>query len=472
MARQEQNNEHLAATSMQIEAPTSSETLMTHQSNGVDPGGLEVNLQNVLDGADTSQLDLQKLQEYIELLQQKAQHFEATRKDQAPSRYQVLYRILQTGSVQNRKGQARTQQQYSLPFFDHPECVSGQGNVSRIQCSVPLQNFELYLEKNKDVAFLVYRNFDAELASTPTKPGKDDAAGRRATFLPNHASETVRPVTQDLHEAIRSLLSSREEYAELLAEYSSSYELPAPYLFIYHSLRNRSLEEFQKNLPLPAQNQLSLFSKYVTEQYKDEYAAADSSLKRHMISPETIQYLFKPGDILLSRIDGQYLGYVATSWPKITWERKVSRMRATTPHNGTRLPLYSSQETVTRSATEKVTMYYCQVKVWQWAFDGEFQRRHETLALEISAAEDEGRNATDVKGKNAVRTNGEEHKPGPRESKLVDLNIFPIQYAPAEIVEECRRRGRTFWKCRNRRLVSYRDNETESIQNLVSVLGV
>ena len=471
MTRQGDAVDNITATSMQTGAPTSSGIIpSTYKSNEVERQGLETNLRNVLDGAIASQLDLQKLQEYIELLQKKARHFEAFRKDQAPSRYQVLYRIKQKEVVENRKGLSQTQSRISLPFFDHPEWVQGQGNASRIQSSMPLENFELYLEKNKDVAFIVYRNFNLDSASTLPKPSANDGANARAAFLPKHTSETVRPVNGDLDEAIRTLLGSREEYAELLTEYNSSHELAAPYLFIYHSLQN--LEEFQKTLPSPAQTQLSLFSKYVTEQYEDEYTAADSLLMRQTISPECIQYLYKPGDILLSRVDGQYLGYVTTSWPKISHERKMSRMRATTSQNGTRLPIYGSQESMTRSATEEVTIYYCNIKVWQWAFDGQFQRQHKTLTLEISAPEDRASVPTDTKGKNSAQTNGEEHKPGPREKKLVDLNIFPIQYAPAEIVEECRRRGKTFWKCRNRRLVSYRDSETENIQNLVGIFGV
>ena len=55
--------------------------------------------------------------------------------------------------------------------------------------------------------------------------------------------------------------------------------------------------------------------------------------------------------------------------------------------------------------------------------------------------------------------------------KISDLDVFPIQYASPEIVEECRRRGKMFWKCRKQWLVSYQDKETESIQNLVSGLA-
>ena len=352
-----------------------------------------------------------------------------------------------------------------LPFFDHPEWVRGQRNASRLQCNLPLDNFELYLEKNKDTAFIVYRNFDIDSTDTVAQPETDDVSSERATYLPQHSSETIRPVDQNLIGTIRTLLGSRQEYADILREFASSYELAAPYLFIYHS--RKSLEEFRNSLPLPAKAQLSLLSQFITQEYADEYAAADSLLSQGKASPKHVRYLFKPGDLLMSRVDGHYKGYVSTSWPKITFGRKVSRMRASTSGDITGMSLYGSQDADARMAMDKVTIHVCRVSAWHWAFDGNFQRKHEVLELEIPDLKD-GKTALDVKGKNEVAVQGKEHKPGLPGKNISDLNIFPMAFASAEIVDKCRRRGKTFWKCRTRNYVSYQDIGSESIQNLVS----
>ena len=443
---------------------------ITDKSNKIDGWMGEMNLQSMLDGADASPLDLQKPQEYIELLQAKAQRFETIKNEQVSSRYQILYRIQRKERIQHRKRPSIREDQYSLPYFDHPEWVKGQENASRVQCSLPLSNFDLYLEKNKDVAFIVYHNFDADSASIVTKQGTTDATSGRPAHLLQHTSETIRPVNRDLIEAIKTFLGSQKEYTELLREYSISYELPAPYLFIYHS--RKTLEGFQSSLPLPAKAQLSLLSSYVTEQYADDYATADSLLSQNKILPEYIRYLFKPGDLLISRIDGQYVGHVATSWPRISGNKKISRMGATAFQSGIGLPLYSSQKATTRMATDKVIVLMCNVDAWHWAFDGNFQRQHETLSLEILAVEDKGMYAMDGNDKNRNETEDKEHRPESIGKDLSELNVFPIQYASAEIVDKCRRRGKTFWKCRNRRYVSYQDNEMESIQNLVSAFMI
>ena len=464
MARQEQDSSidfvPTSSAAMDIEAVASAPNrtvLTTDLLNGVDEHPITTKLKHVLKGADPSKLDLQKLQEYIELLQAQAKHFESTQSLQAPPRYQIIYRIQQRNSKQKHE------ERYSS-FFDHPELVSGQGS-SRIQCKLPLTNFDLYLEKNKDISFIVYRNFDTESARIEAKPGTDDLSRDKAALLPKHTSETVRPVNKDLIEASMALLKSQQEYSELLSGFSASVELPAPYLFIYHSRRN--LEKFQDSLPTHAQAQLSLLLRYVTEEYADEYAAADSLLSRNKISPQHLRYLFKPGDLLVSRVDGQYMGFVSTSWPSISSDKVVSSERASRSHIGTPLFLYDPHDSQARITTDKVTVHVCKLDVWHWAFDGNFQRQYETLLLEIPAAKDD-RDDTDINGKKTAEVQGEKPKTDIGENKISDLNVFPMQFASAEIVDKCRRRGRTFWKCRTRSYVSYQDAERDSIQNLVS----
>ena len=338
---------------MNIETVTSAPNkiaLTTDLLNGVDEHTITTNLKHVLEGADPSQLDLQKLQEYIELLQAQATHIESTQSLQAPPRYQIIYRIQRREPVQQRNSKQKYDERYSS-FFDHPELVSGQDSASHIQCKLPLTNFDLYLEKNKDISFIVYRNFDTESARIEAKASTDDLSREKATLLPKHTSETVRPVNKDLIEATMALLKSQQEYAELLRDFSASVELPAPYLFIYHS--RTSLKKFQDSMPSHAQPQISLLLRYVSEQYADEYAAADSLLSRNKISPESLRYLFKPGDLLVSRVNGQYMGFVSTSWPRITSHKHDSQARM---------------------ASERKTVHVCKLDVWHWAFDGNFQR--------------------------------------------------------------------------------------------------
>ena len=440
------------------------EPSLANKRREVNDHSVKAGLFNVLGEADTSTLDLQALQNHIELLQGKVQQLEAVQKEQIPSRYQVLHRLMEKKKVQSRNRPV-IEYRPSLPFFDHPEWVGGEKNLRYVKCNLPLNNFDLYLEKNKDISFIVYRNFDPSLHPTAAKSATNDTTpNTESEHLPTPIGETIRAVAEDLIEVVQTILESRVEYAKLLGEYRLSHELPAPYLFIYHSSKN--LEDIQKRLSPSAQKQLSLLLNYVRERYGHEYAAADSLLSQNMISQEYVQYLFKPGDVLVSHIDGQYMGYVATSWPKTSFTKtqKLSRMGASVFEIDNRVGQVASA----RLPGDKVTVHDWSISVWYWDFDGNFQRQVSTLHLEVPAEEDEGTNATDVKGKHNVETKGNKNSIEPKGKNIAELNVFPIQYASAEIVDKLRRRGKTFWKCRERRFVSYQENEPQGIQSAVS----
>jgi len=142
-------------------------------------------------------------------------------------------------------------------------------------------------------------------------------------------------------------------------------------------------------------------------------------------------------------------------------------MRVATSQMGTAMSLYSSQDADITMANEKITVHVCEINVWHWAFDGNFQRKHSTLELDIPAVKD-GEYDTDTKDKGKLTAQGDKPTKDMGEKNISDLNVFPMRYAPAKVVDRCRRRGKTFWKCRSRIYVSYQATERDTIQELVS----
>jgi hypothetical protein len=427
-------------------AAASQVALMTHKTtDAMEIPTVLMDLRNVLQGASISQLHLQKLQDYIAFLQSNNQRG-GVEKKQPSFRHQIFYRIWESVGDPS-KNDDTLEDQLSVPYFDHPVWARGDGRASRMRCEIPLENFELYLEKNKDVAFIVYRDFQTG--------SMDNAASYPVTHLPRHSSEKIQPINRDLITAIVDLLSSRDEYAKLLEMYLESNKLPAPYLFIYHS--RTSLEEFQDGLTLPAKTQLSLLSKYVTEQFAHEYAAADDLLSQNKILPEYVHYLFKPGDLLVSKVGNEYTGHVATSWPQVRESKRELRM----PFTGSRNCKEPRPDGVKDDASAHKMR--SSIRAWHWEFDGNFQRRFETLELEILDSENRCGNATNTEG---VEKESRESNPQARATKISDLNVFPVQYASLEITEKCRRRGKNFWNCRHRRYVSYQESEVGNFHSV------
>ncbi|EXJ71046.1 uncharacterized protein A1O5_06039 [Cladophialophora psammophila CBS 110553] len=174
------------------------------QDNETSPSGADV--QNLLRANNACQLVLKKLQ-YIELLQTQVKQLEANQRHVSPSRFQISNRIMQK-VYYDHKGQIGFEWQRSSPCFDEPEWIKGQGDQRQLRSSLLVTKLELYLEKNKDIAFIVYRDFhpappDMADSGTAHRRAKSSGAGR-----PKPLSETIQPVAQVLTEAIEALPSS------------------------------------------------------------------------------------------------------------------------------------------------------------------------------------------------------------------------------------------------------------------------
>lgn len=432
------------------------------QNNETSPSG--VDMHHLLHVDNPSQLDLKKLQEYIELLQTQVRQLESSQQALSPSRFQIFNRLMQK-EYYDRKDQTRFEWRLSSPYFDQPEWIEGQGQQRQLRCTLPVTNFELYLEKNRDIAFIVYRHFrpapDMAGYDTANRPAKSTNLER-----PQPISETIRPVGQVLTEAIETLLGSRDEYSSLLQEYKTSPELQSPYLTVYNS--RKDLDTIQEGLSPDAQQQFSLLLQYITDQYGDRYAAADSLFSENKISSANVPYLFKPGDILVERKQTQCAAFVASSWPIKSVSKYVSRLKGGVP-SGDHLPRYGSHEASKRVANEKIKVQNWSVTGWSWAFDGHFQRQNFTRDFDIEVGEE-------TKHDMVVH----EHTTGGQDSRIdtsqvkkqniKELNIFPLAYAEPDLVDRLQKRGRTFWKCRNRLLVSYMEKGIDNSQNMVSFL--
>lgn len=405
---------------------------------------------------DISRMDAVELQHYIERLQMRAIQLKATTKNMTSSRYQTFYRILHISSENSTENLSST-------FFDPPECVIGQGSARMLRCKIPLSNFDLYLEQNKDVSFIVYRTYvesDAVAVSNShiTINGEE---------IPVEINESIQPVAQDLITALETILQSREEYEDLLATYRSTDELHAPYLFMYHN--RKDLDMVRNNLNQFSQNQFALFSEYVIQNYGSMYETADSLFSRGKTSPECIKYLFKPGDLLVKRYENDYRGWVACSWPREIVTKRMSRSEAETLKKGVPIPLYCPREASKKNADDMVLVHHLSIAAWHWDFDGNFQRQNDILEFTIQAEENQTEHRKKAAAHHDLKAQDKANQSEKDQVAIEELIVFPMKYASTEIVNKLRRRGRTFWKCRSRKFVSYQEQEMDSIKNPVSI---
>ena len=382
-------------------------------------------------GSDDKTSDVQALQKQVALLEAKLKTYESTQQAPTPSRVQVLYRLHNSSSSDDIEFDPDDKRRSnSVCFTDVPDVVPGQKGGAHIRCNDPLWNFELHLALNRDITLIVFRDYHKNLQ--PENP--DD---KPVTHLPQPFSESVYPATTDLKQALSALLH-KPEFRDVEKTFSKTGEVFAPYLFFYHS--REEIKNIRSQLPEAAADQLDLFMQYVQDQFGDEYRVVDEMLAQKQISPQYINYLFKPGDILVEKVKDQYQGYVADSWiSKRTWN----------PH--TEMQKEDPEDLLKDPFAKPPNAQFKKVKAFTLKFDGAFHRSSKVLEIEIPQEDPMDREGLMQK---------------PR--SIDSFNVFPLKYASEEVSNTLQKRGHTFWGCRTRKLVSYQEDRNKHTTDTVS----
>ncbi|KAH6094709.1 hypothetical protein HBI65_122520 [Parastagonospora nodorum] len=420
-----------------------------------------------IDAGSEIQANIETLQQNLASMQKELGELEAQKQKHANKQFLILYRIEGTC------------------YFDHPEWTQRHESiVSR----TPVRNLDLYLERNKEVVFIVYRDFHR----TPPKTG-----AKNKLSLPQHMSESIHPVSQQLRNTLQMLLKYDWRYHSMFWQLRRKKEIHAPYLFIYHH-RSHWKDMLAACLPTVREH-LNLLARYVSGNYGEEYVAADAMFAQRKVSTHFIKYLFQPGDILISRSEGQYRGLVARSWPQENAEMPARPARASgrtmvpelhEPHwshmeqlhsevdfepdsdteiNVSEENMRSPVETVELKDQDFLRQLYghlhtesnskkkedsnndnaeasdeeISIDTWQWSFDGDFKRVEGKVVLRLSQS-----TLSDTTGSEGWN--------------MHDLNVYPLRFAPQSLVQTLRRRGVMSWQCRKRCLVSYHESNAEA----------
>jgi hypothetical protein len=414
-------------------------------------GGKEGSKQ---DSSDRLRTNIENLQRRVAHMQETLHEMEMQQQKKARKRYQVLYRL-------DREC-----------YLDHPEWTRGQASmVSR----KPLHNFDLFLERNKNIVFVVYRDFGRR-----TRVKHDNLKPQSGNVItpPEHITESVRIIDKQLLASFESLLEQDWRYDDDLQLLRRTGEMNAPYLFIYH--HRRSWTELLSRCSDTVRKHLNLLTDYISKNYGHEYMAADASFRRRKITVDLVKYLFQPGDTLISKDDGQCRGLVAKSWPDIDRDKKLrlvegedesdsydhgptesdvgdSDMNSDSEHHKTILVGIKASRNYAggnfkgreaKAAAKKVTKTF-RVEAWKWSFDGDFKKAEGLYSFQLS-------------------TNSSEMS---KEWDLHDLDIYPLRYAPEALICQIRCRGEMLWACRKRCLVSYRHTNAGEQQE-VSVFPI
>ncbi|GES66832.1 ATPase, AAA-type, core [Aspergillus terreus] len=394
--------------------------------------------------------EVQKLRDRVAELESQLQESIEAKRTWKPPRLQVLYRL-----QADRSGMSSTD---NMPFEDEPEITKDKGDTAHLRCRNQVSNLELYLLRNPDISFVVYRTYPKTIL-LDSKKAQSCSQPVDQVHLPPPLAESIFPVEKKLKQALGMVLERKREFRQILDEYLHTGELIAPYLFIYHS-RN-DLEDIRSLLPLDVLMQLELLLGYVEYAFGHEYREADEMLKKDNIAPAYIRYMAKPGDVLIVREGKYHTGFIAESWLSSMKEKNPSISTASGrktiidsahPREGFGCEFGVAGELIDEPAflnhpSDSRTRQSSLLYTWTLTgktleFDGCFYWKEKLLIIEMSA--DSLHQA----------------------SAIADLNIFPLRHAPKELSDLLQRRGSMFWKCRTKNLISYQPDDDDEFSRM------
>lgn len=312
-------------------------------------------------------------------------------------------------------------------YFDPPQLTRGQDGQGMLRSQLPVTNFDLYLEQNKDISFVVYKTYEMP-QDTSKNRGKGSKSASGQILGDTKVHESIQPVNEAVMNAVIALLETEDGYESILEDFRETYELHSPYLFVFH--RRNDWDRIRRSLPETCRHQMTMLWNYVLQSHEVEYAAADNMIANGRISPGLLKYLFKPGQLLVQRRPEGMQGLMCMDWPKEI-------------HQG-EIPSREPESMIRNKSQDLGSNRMWGLNAWHWEFDGAFRRQKITPTVSTGS--------------------GTNEKLG---SPIDTLDIFPLSFASHETIDQIRIRGENFWKCRNRALVSYRGAETND-DNLVS----
>ncbi|KAF5570830.1 aaa family atpase [Fusarium phyllophilum] len=312
---------------------------------------------------------------------------------QGPPRVQIINRIT-----------CQDSDEHGL-YLDEPWLVENGPYRAHLRCSRLVDNLELYLERNKDIVCIAYRDYECCGRAPPVPdPGQYELLVREKVDIVSDElrvawDQLVVAVTQDAESPTNI---SRETF-DLGDESRRAQETQHPYLWWFQH-RNR-IERVKSHLSQDSKNQVEAFQHYLRLYLGDEWAKVDSLIREGKITAKYLPYLFAPGQIIISKLKGlsvaQWQAYIATSWLAIIGS----------------LPTKGNFQSL--------------LQVSYWDFDGNFQQFNSNLNLSSLPSLTE-------------------------EFPINTMMVFPMKYVDDGTVRNLRRRGQMFWKCRHRKYVCVR----------------
>ena len=338
-------------------------------------------------------------------------------------------------------------------YLDVPQWRVGESGPT-LRADMPLHNPKLYLEQHPEIAFVFSNDY------RPQPQADSQIASKDGVFrTPKPFKQNLILISEHITSAVKRLAQKTPGFSNLFPDFDPTHEIPAPYMFMYYTLPR--LENVQRYLTPLESDLLGQLIESIQASHGKEYADADNHVAKGTVSKSLMKYLIRPGDVLVKSQDPTSSAYMATSWAKELSAEKSARsdalnvldsysmnsqMTSDDTHDNDFEPLEKNvdKDVAFRGSKPPTQQTYSwTINVWSWVFDGAFKKKAHEITIKLMVA--------DVH--DGV--------------KIDSLEFFPIRFDTGELRAKLEKRGKTFWKCRTKRFVSYQEDD-HGVLNSVS----
>ena len=215
--------------------------------------------------------------------------------------YKVLHRV-----------QCNSSTHHIFKLFEDVPIRSSVGHLGGFE---PLRHEEEHISRSSNLGFLVIKVHYCKPEDAGTDHYEHATVGYAKSS--NHYSENglIRIVSEELKKAMDHV-SKAYIYA------NGSSEIRPPYLWIYH--HRASLNAQARGRFSHESRNLHSIVQYAQDKYGTLYQKADEMKRKRVIDKETLGFLFRPNDLLVSRVNSSRVhdkaiterGFVLETWAR------------------------------------------------------------------------------------------------------------------------------------------------------------
>jgi hypothetical protein len=305
-------------------------------------------------------------------------------------------------------------------YLDEPTWAFGLRGKVALRSHFPIPDVDGYMQQKRNVAFYIAKSYNQEHQKEEVQRA---AREKRQLPRPEPVEETMRLESQAMIEAMEAFIRAKPSFETDFPGFDVRLPFRAPYLFWFHHRSPNALEGLSDR----HHRYMSKLSQWIDDKYGAMYSRVTDQLARGVVSYESVQFLMKPGDAVVvnskpGQDGGDLSAKITATWPVSTTPRHlVEAQRDFVGSN--------------RRKGDKRFIWKWYMTCWTWEYDGSFFKRNEEIEIKILTEKVDG------------------------EVDIRNLNAYPMKFATAETVALLEQRGRTFWSCRDRRLVAYEDRK-------------